>query len=32
VEDVDGDHLACVNSPDRFLPALHRALDAVTGA
>jgi hypothetical protein len=32
VEDVDGDHLACVNAPDRFLPALHRALDAVTGA
>jgi hypothetical protein len=31
VEEVSADHLAYVNAPDRFLPALHRALDAVTG-
>lgn len=30
VEEVAADHLACITAPDRFLPALRRALDAVT--
>jgi pimeloyl-ACP methyl ester carboxylesterase len=32
VFDVDGDHLACVRAPERFVPALRRACDWVVEA
>jgi pimeloyl-ACP methyl ester carboxylesterase len=31
VFEVDGDHLACVRAPERFVPALRRACDWVAG-
>ncbi len=32
VEEVDGDHLACVTAADHFVPALERALAAVAAS